>query len=99
MTQLLDDVEALKLIEFNPSVDPNDSWNPSSAMLSFLGKYFTRSLQEEEREAILKDFPKLSHKATIVPSLDEQVKDQLKRKGGHPNFGREITLQNPGTSP
>lgn len=46
--------EALELIEFDPSVDPTAS---QSHMLSFLEKHFNRSLTDEEREAILKEFP------------------------------------------
>ena len=37
---LLDESEALELIEFDPSVNPKDSWKPPSAMSSFLEKHF-----------------------------------------------------------
>jgi hypothetical protein len=61
-------------------------------MASFLQKHFNRSLEEGEKEAIIKDFPKPSCKALQTPKLDEQVKEQLKRKGKDPHFGPEKTL-------
>ena len=54
---LLDDAEALELVEFDPSVDPEGSWKPPKALPAFLEKHFNRSLTEEERQAIMKDFP------------------------------------------
>ena len=90
--QLLEEAEALELVEFDPSVDPKDTWDPPSAMASFLQKHFNRSLEEGEKEAILKDFPMPSCKALKTPKLDEQVKEQLKRKGKDPHFGSEKTL-------
>ena len=90
--QLLDEAEALELVEFDPSIDPKDTWEPPSAMASFLQKHFNISLEEGEKEAILKDFPKPSCKALKTPRLDEQVREQLKRKGKDPHFGPEKTL-------
>lgn len=90
--QLLDDAEALELVEFDPSVEPKDSWSPPQAMLSFLEKHFNQSLEDVEREAILKDFPKPLCKALLAPRLDDQVKEQLKRKGRDPSFGGEKSL-------
>ena len=84
--RLLDDTEALELIEFDPRVEPKDTWTPSLVMANFLQKHFNIALKEEEREAILKDFPKLSCKAIVAPTLDEQVKELLKRKGKDPSF-------------
>lgn len=46
--------------------------------------HFNRSLTDEEREAITKDFPKPSCKALSTPKLDEQVREQLKRRGKDP---------------
>ena len=89
---LLDDSEALELIEFDPSVEPKDTWSPPTAVENFLQKYFNRTLEEGEREAILKDFPKPNCKAAVAPRLDDQVKEQLKRKGRDPNFGAEKSL-------
>ena len=89
---LLNEAEALELVEFDPSIDPKDSWDPPAPMVGFLEKHFNRSLEEGEREAILRDFPKPTCKAVAVPKLDEQVKEQLKRKGKDPHFGSEKTL-------
>ena len=56
--RLLDDSEALELVEFDPKVDPTDSWDPPHSMATFLDKHFNWSLSDAEKEAILKDFPK-----------------------------------------
>ena len=85
-------LDALELVEFDPSVDPKNAWDPPEAMTNILQKHFNRSLEEGEREAILKDFPKPSCKALSTPKLDEQVKEQLKCKGKDPHFGAEKTL-------
>ena len=90
--QLLDDAEALELVEFDPRVEPKDTWNPPSAIANFLEKHFNRTLEEGEREAILKDFPKPHCKAIVAPRLDDQVKEQLKKKGRDPNYGAEKSL-------
>ena len=89
---LLDDAEALEMIEFDPAVDPEDAWHAPKAMESFLDKHFNRSLSETERSAINKTFPKPSSKALAVPRLDEQVKDHLKGKGKDPHYGSEKSL-------
>ena len=89
---LLGEAEAIELVEFDPSVDPKDSWKPPKAMDDFLTKHFNRSLSEEEREGILNDFPKPNSGALKVPRLDEQVKEHLKRKGKDPHFGAEKSL-------
>ena len=89
---LLDEVEALEFIEFDPSVDPKDSWEAPASITSFLDKHFNRSLSEDEKSAIMKDFPKPNSKVLSAPKLDEQVKDQLKKKGKDPYFGSEKSL-------
>ena len=89
---LLSEAEALELVEFDPTVEPEDSWAPSKAMESFIEKHFNRSLTPSERKAIMKDFPKPTCKALEVPRLDEQVKDHLKGKGKDPHFGQEKSL-------
>ena len=40
----------------------------------------------------MRDFPKPHCKATVAPRLDDQVKQQLKRKGRDPNYGAEKSL-------
>ena len=89
---LLDEEEALELVEFDPKVEAKDTWPPPKSMKTFLEKYFNKSLSEEEREAILKDFPKPDTKAVLTPKLDEQVKEQLKKRGKDPYFGAEKSL-------
>ena len=61
-------------------------------MSEFLEKHFTRFPKPEEREAMLKDFPKPSSQALQVLKLDDQVKDHLKKKGINPHFGAEKSL-------
>ena len=92
LVELLDDSEALELVEFDPSVDSKDAWTPSHAISSFLGKHFNCALTEEEREAIMKDFPKPACSVMSVPKLDEEVKEQLKLRGKDPHFGSEKSL-------
>ena len=77
---LLDESEALEMVEFDPSVSPKDSWEPPRSMVSFLEKYFNRSLSDSEREAIMKDFPKLNCELLTVHKSDQEVTEQLKRK-------------------
>ena len=40
----------------------------------------------------MKDFPKPNCEAMTVPKLDQEVKEQLKRKGKDPFFGGEKSL-------
>lgn len=89
---LLDESEALELVEFDPSVNPKDSWEPPKPIASFLDKHFNRALTDSEREAIMKNFPKPVCEAMTVPKLDQEVKDQLKKKGKDPHFGAEKSL-------
>ena len=55
-------------------------------------KHFKRCLSADEPEAILKDFPKSDCPVLEVPTLDEPVRDHLKRKGKDPHFASEKTL-------
>ena len=89
---LLSDAEALELVEFDPAVEPEDSWEPPKAMISYLDKHFNKALSVAERKAILKDSPKPSCQALEVPKLDDQVKDHLRGKGKDPHFGAEKSL-------
>lgn len=92
VVDLLEESEALELIEFDPKVEPEGSWEPPQAMTKFLEKHFNHLLADKEREAILKDFPKPNCIALSTPKLDDQVRDQLKRKGKSPHFGAEKSL-------
>ena len=40
-------------------------------MGAFLDKQFNRSLSEEEREAIMQDFPKSNSDVLVTPRIDE----------------------------
>ena len=62
---LLDESEALELVEFDPKVKPAGTWEPPQTIRNFLEKHFNKSLSEGERESILKDFPK--------PNVDDAV--------------------------
>ena len=92
MVDLLGDEEALEFMEFDPKVDPTNSWKTPQSMKKFLDKHFNKALAEEEKEAILKDFPKPDAKALVTPKMDDQAKDQLKKKGRSPHFGMEKSL-------
>jgi hypothetical protein len=39
--ELLDDAEALEFVEFDPSMDPKDSWQPPQPLAAFLHKHLT----------------------------------------------------------
>ena len=89
--QLLDEAEALELVEFDLGVDSKDAWDPPNPIMSFLEKHFKQSLSDVERDTIMKDFPKPNCHVMSAPKLDEQV-NQLKRKGKDPHFGAEKSL-------
>lgn len=89
---LLDEAEALELVEFDPSIEPSGSWEAPKTVKMFLEKHFNRTLSEDEREAIRKDFPKPSGGLLVAPKLDDQVKEHLKSKGKDPHFGAEKSL-------
>ena len=85
---LLDDEEALELIEFDLKVKPAWLWEPPKAIRSFLEKHINKTLSDDEGEAIMKDFPKPSVDAVVTPKFAEQ----LKNKGKNPHFGAEKAL-------
>ena len=89
---LLDETEALELVEFDPKVKPTGTWDPPSVIRSFLHKHFNKSLSEEEREAILKDFPKPNVEAIVTPKLGGDAVEQLRSKGKNPHFGAEKAM-------
>jgi len=86
----LSDGEGLGLLEFDPRISSDNTWEAAKTMSEFLEKHFTWCLKPEDREAILKDFPKPNSQALQVPKLDDQVKDHLKKKGINPHFGATI---------
>ena len=46
------------MLEFDPKVALEEKWVLPQLVATFLEKHFKRCLSSEEREAILKDFPK-----------------------------------------
>ena len=52
---LLGEAEALEFVEFDPAIQPKDSWEPPKVILSFLEKHFNRALTEQEKEKIFLD--------------------------------------------
>ncbi len=64
--ELLDESEALELVEFDPVVNSVDTWEPPQPIENFL------DLQDDQREAI-KDFPRPNTKVLATPKLDEKV--------------------------
>ena len=92
VVDLLDEAEALELVEFDPKVNPEDTWEPPQAIATFLERHFNRSLSNEEQEAIMKDFPRPNCDAVVTPKMDDEVKEQLRQKGKDAFFGSEKTL-------
>jgi len=82
----------LELLEFDLRVSLDDAWEATETMSEFLEEHFTRCLNPEDREAILKDFPKPNSQALQVTKLDDQVKDHLKKKGINSHFRAEKSL-------
>ena len=89
---LLSESEALQLVEFDPKVKPADTWDPPQTIIKFLDRHFNRALTEEERDAIMKDFPRPNVEAVATPKLGGEVKDQLRSKGRDPHHGAEKAL-------
>ena len=84
VVDLLDDNEALELVEYDPSVSTPTTWTPSEVIISFLKKLFNCCVDDIERDKILSDFPKPNAPVLNVPKLDEEVTEQLKGKGRDP---------------
>ena len=86
---LLDDAEALELVEFDPKVKPTGTWEPPKTIRNFLERHFNKSLSEDERESIMKDFPKPNVDAVVTPRLAGDAVEQL-----NPHFATEKALYN-----
>ena len=89
---LLDDAEALELVQYDPSVQDENAWEASETINTFLEKHFLHPLASDERERIKKDFPRPACPALAVPKLDEEIKEQIKKAGKNPHFGSEKFL-------
>ena len=61
-------------------------------MVNYLSKHFNKSLSEEDRKAILDDYPVPVCVAVKPPKLGTEVMEQLKSKGKDPRFGAEKNL-------
>ena len=79
---------------FDPTVREESSWQPPKIMLKYLEANFDRNLSEDERKAILNDFPIPQCSVLQAPKLDPEVKDQIQKKGSNPQFGTERCLFN-----
>ena len=56
----------MDLVEFDPNVKPAGTWEPPQVIRE---KHFNKSLSEEERELIMKDFSKPNVDAAVTPKL------------------------------
>ena len=92
VVEFLDDAEALELVQFDHSVQDDSVWEAGETVNFFLEKHFLHPLPPEEREAIMKDFPKPACSALCVPKLDEEIKEQIKKVGKNPHFVSEKFL-------
>ena len=89
---LLDESEALELVQFNPSVPEENAWEAGETINAFLEKHFQQPLAPKDRDAIKMDFPRPACTALSVPKLDEEIKDQIMKAGKNPHFGAEKSL-------
>ena len=92
VVDLLDESETLELVQFDPTVGGDNTWEAGEAIDDFLQKYFKRTLQPEEREAIMRDFPKPNCQSLQVPRLNEEMKAQIRKAGKDPHFGVKRSL-------
>ena len=89
----LDEKEAEEFnLMFDPVIKDETSWEPPQRMRDFLEKYFNQALSSPEHQAILEDFPKPLCLAVQTPKLDEELKEQMRKKGKDPLFGQEKVL-------
>ena len=88
---LLDEEEALELVQFEPAVDEEDTWNVCETINSFIKK---AEILSTTRDGILKDYPKPRNEALFAPKFDEDVKKQIEKAGKDPHYGIEKHLYN-----
>ena len=89
----LDEKEAEEFnLMFDPVIKDETLWEPPQRMRDFLEKYFNQALSSPEHQAILEDFPKPLCLAVQTPKLDEELKEQMRKKGKDPLFGQEKVL-------
>jgi len=90
--QMLEEGEALELVQFDPTVEGVNSWEAGEIINTFLSKYFAKALDQKEIDKIMKDFPKPNCTALLTPKLDEEVKRLIQQAGKDPHFGTEKAL-------
>ena len=81
MVYLLDESETLELVQFDPTVGGDNTWEAGETINDFLQKHFKQILQPEEQEAIMRDFPKPNCQSLQVPRLNEEMKAQIMKAG------------------
>ena len=91
---LLDETEALELVEFDPTVQTPSTWDATKVMVSFLEKHFNCCLMDDERTLILRYFLKPNTPVLQAPKLDDDIKEQLKKKGKDPISARNEPFSN-----
>ena len=69
LVELLSDSEAREFKEFNPLIEPENTWEPSTAMKSFLEHHFNSVLRERHHV----EFFKPNCSVLQVPQLDDLV--------------------------
>ena len=89
---LLDEEEEMEFLTFDPTVVTNSSWDAGEVINAFLEKHFSQEVTVEEREGIMKDFPKPPHQFLTAPKLDEEMKKQIKKARKDPHYGSERYL-------
>ena len=90
--ELLDDKEAREFTDFDPTVNNDNDWDAGEVINTFLKKHSGRAVTADERQAIMKDFPKQSCWVLRTPKLNENMKRQIKKAGKDPLFGQERSL-------
>ena len=75
---LLDEAELLELVKFDTMVEDENMWEAGKIINSFIEKHFKRTMTMEEREAIMKDFPKPSCPSLWTLKIEDDIKKQIK---------------------
>jgi len=92
MVNLLEEGEADQFWEFDPEVKDPKKWQPPPSVVSYLNKHFNKSLANEDRKAIMEEYPVPDCAAVKAPKLDAEVMGQLRSKGKDLRFGVERNL-------
>ena len=82
---LLDEEEALELVQFEPAVDEKDTWNACDTINNFTKKAFNQVATPTARDGTRIE-------ALSAPKLDNDVKKQIEMAGKDPHYGVEKHL-------